>query len=153
MRVSIQQAEPSAMVNADGLPRDHWQVVDRVAELELGGAANAARHRELAAAGGAIVERLASLGGTQQPAAAADDGLVQANESWLAVAATSERQLRAMSNPASADTSRVASQFIGETEKNLDSAHGHAQQSSAMLLFDEADALFGKRSDVKDSHD
>ncbi len=85
--------------------------------------------------------------------AAADDDLVNANESWLAVAATSERQVQAMSNPGSVDTSRVASKFIGETEKNLDSGLGLAQPSCALLLLDEADALFGKRSDVKDSHD
>ncbi len=141
------------MVNSAGAARDHWQVIDHLSEFELGGAVNAARHRERAAAGGAIVERLAALDSAQQPAPAADDGLVQACESWLAVAATSERQLQAMSNPASVDTSRVASKYIGETEKHLDSALGHAQRSCALLLFDEADALFGKRSDVKDSHD
>ena len=107
MRVSIQQADPSAMVHADG----------------AGAAADDRRSSNAEAKAGSPV------------------------------AATSERQLQAMSNPASVDTSRVASKYIGETEKHLDSALGHAQRSCALLLFDEADALFGKRSDVKDSHD
>jgi SpoVK/Ycf46/Vps4 family AAA+-type ATPase len=41
----------------------------------------------------------------------------------------------------------------GETEKNLAAVFAEAEQSGAVLLFDEADALFGKRSDVGDSHD
>jgi SpoVK/Ycf46/Vps4 family AAA+-type ATPase len=51
------------------------------------------------------------------------------------------------------DLSAVASKFIGETEKNLRRVFGEAATSGSMLLFDEADALFGKRTDVKDSHD
>lgn len=51
------------------------------------------------------------------------------------------------------DLSRVVSRFIGETEKNLDRLFTTAAASGAVLFFDEADALFGKRSDVKDSHD
>ncbi len=51
------------------------------------------------------------------------------------------------------DLSQVVSKYIGETEKNLRSVFDAAQGSGAVLLFDEADALFGKRSDVKDSHD
>ncbi|MDZ4721855.1 MAG: ATP-binding protein, partial [Roseiflexaceae bacterium] len=45
------------------------------------------------------------------------------------------------------------SKYIGETEKNLRRVFDAAEASGAILLFDEADALFGKRSDVKDSHD
>jgi SpoVK/Ycf46/Vps4 family AAA+-type ATPase len=51
------------------------------------------------------------------------------------------------------DLSQVVSKYIGETEKNLGRIFDMAEQSGAMLLFDEADALFGKRSEVKDSHD
>jgi SpoVK/Ycf46/Vps4 family AAA+-type ATPase len=51
------------------------------------------------------------------------------------------------------DLAAVASKYIGETEKNLDRIFRAAEQSGAILLFDEADALFGKRSEVKDSHD
>jgi SpoVK/Ycf46/Vps4 family AAA+-type ATPase len=51
------------------------------------------------------------------------------------------------------DLSAVVSKYIGETEKNLDRIFRAAQSSSAMLFFDEADALFGKRSEVKDAHD
>jgi SpoVK/Ycf46/Vps4 family AAA+-type ATPase len=45
------------------------------------------------------------------------------------------------------------SKYIGETEKNLDRIFEQAEDSNAMLLFDEADALFGKRSAIKDAHD
>ncbi len=51
------------------------------------------------------------------------------------------------------DLSRVVSKYIGETEKNLRRIFDAAETGSAILLFDEADALFGKRTDVKDSHD
>jgi SpoVK/Ycf46/Vps4 family AAA+-type ATPase len=51
------------------------------------------------------------------------------------------------------DLSSVVSKYIGETEKNLRRVFDAAEQSGAILLFDEADALFGKRSEVKDSHD
>jgi len=51
------------------------------------------------------------------------------------------------------DLSAVVSKYIGETEKNLKRVFDAAEDSSAVLLFDEADALFGKRSEVKDSHD
>lgn len=51
------------------------------------------------------------------------------------------------------DLSAVVSKYIGETEKNLRRVFDAAEGGGAVLLFDEADALFGKRSDVKDSHD
>ncbi len=51
------------------------------------------------------------------------------------------------------DLSAVVSKYIGETEKNLRSIFDAAEEGGAILLFDEADALFGKRSEVKDSHD
>ncbi len=51
------------------------------------------------------------------------------------------------------DLSTVVSKYIGETEKNIERIFIEAEQSNAILFFDEADALFGKRSEVKDSHD
>ncbi len=51
------------------------------------------------------------------------------------------------------DLSRVISKYIGETEKNLGRICDGAKNSGAVLLFDEADALFGKRSEVADAHD
>jgi hypothetical protein len=51
------------------------------------------------------------------------------------------------------DLSQVVSKYIGETEKNLRKVFDAAELGGALLLFDEADALFGKRSEVKDSHD
>ncbi len=51
------------------------------------------------------------------------------------------------------DLSCVVSKYIGETEKNLARVFDEAERSSVILFFDEADALFGKRSEVKDAHD
>jgi SpoVK/Ycf46/Vps4 family AAA+-type ATPase len=51
------------------------------------------------------------------------------------------------------DLAAVVGNYIGETEKNLSALFDAAEAGGAILLFDEADALFGKRSDVKDSHD
>jgi hypothetical protein len=51
------------------------------------------------------------------------------------------------------DLSAVVSKYIGETEKNLRQVFDAAETGGALLLFDEADALFGKRAEVKDSHD
>jgi SpoVK/Ycf46/Vps4 family AAA+-type ATPase len=51
------------------------------------------------------------------------------------------------------DLSSVVSKYIGQTEKNLKNIFKEAETSNAILFFDEADALFGKRSEVRDSHD
>ena len=51
------------------------------------------------------------------------------------------------------DLSQVVSKYIGETEKNLGQVFDDAEATHAILFFDEADALFGKRSEVKDAHD
>jgi AAA+ superfamily predicted ATPase len=51
------------------------------------------------------------------------------------------------------DLSSLVSKYIGETEKNLNRIFTEAATSNAILFFDEADAIFGKRSEVKDSHD
>jgi SpoVK/Ycf46/Vps4 family AAA+-type ATPase len=51
------------------------------------------------------------------------------------------------------DLASIINKYIGETEKNLRTLFDAAEQGGAILFFDEADALFGKRSEVKDSHD
>jgi SpoVK/Ycf46/Vps4 family AAA+-type ATPase len=51
------------------------------------------------------------------------------------------------------DLASVVSKYIGETEKNLNAVFSAAEHSDVILLFDEADALFGKRTEVRDSHD
>ena len=51
------------------------------------------------------------------------------------------------------DLGAIVCKYIGETEKNLDRIFARAETADAVLFFDEADALFGKRTDVHDSHD
>ena len=51
------------------------------------------------------------------------------------------------------ELSRCVSKYIGETEKNIDQCFAAAEAASAVVLFDEADALFGKRTEIKDAHD
>ncbi len=51
------------------------------------------------------------------------------------------------------DLSKVVSKYIGETEKNLSKIFDSAENSGVILFFDEADALFGKRTEIRDSHD
>ena len=51
------------------------------------------------------------------------------------------------------DLNKIVSKYIGETEKNLNRLFNAAESAGAILFFDEADALLGKRSEVKDSHD
>jgi SpoVK/Ycf46/Vps4 family AAA+-type ATPase len=52
-----------------------------------------------------------------------------------------------------ASLSSLVSKYIGETEKNLDRVFREAAKSNAIVLLDEADALFGKRTEIKDTHD
>jgi hypothetical protein len=51
------------------------------------------------------------------------------------------------------DLSQVVDKYIGETEKNLERVFAEAEATGALLFFDEADALFGKRTEIKDAHD
>ena len=57
------------------------------------------------------------------------------------------------SKPKSVSLKKTTSRYVGETEKNLGVVLARAKKNKAVLLFDEADALFGKRTEVKDSHD
>ena len=67
------------------------------------------------------------------------------------------RQTRSRTGSASTlyrvDLSAVLSKFVGDTEKNLKRVFDEAEARGSVLLFDEADALFGRRTDVKDAHD
>jgi SpoVK/Ycf46/Vps4 family AAA+-type ATPase len=51
------------------------------------------------------------------------------------------------------DLARVVSKYVGETEKNLSRIFAEAEDGNAILFFDEADALFGKRTEISDAHD
>jgi ATP-dependent Clp protease ATP-binding subunit ClpA len=201
------------LVDSAWAARDVWQVVDQISTLELGGAANSARHRTMAESGGAILEWLAARR-SMQPASGDEDDLVNATQQWLAVGAVHDDDVQALSQPEASrrvtawsqalrravglgedhvdgpkeraprssvlfsgpsgtgktmaahwlaaslgselhriDLSQVVSKYIGETEKNIDAVLERAQRADAVLLFDEADALLGKRSEVRDSHD
>jgi len=72
-----------------------------------------------------------------------EDALAQARQ----IAAASSRELQPV------DFRQVVSKYIRETEKKLQALLDTAQQTGAILFFDEADALFGKRSGVQDAHD
>jgi SpoVK/Ycf46/Vps4 family AAA+-type ATPase len=103
----------------------------------------------------------------QQPAAATEPGALPRSSAWnagvTALLAGSERGVRAKAAAVVAgelgadlyrvDLSQVVSKYIGETERNLDLLFDSAEQAGAVLYFDEADALFGKRTGVKDAHD
>ncbi len=77
--------------------------------------------------------------------AGADKKIVDSNSRWMA--AKLHRDLFRI------DLSAVVSKYIGETEKNLDKVFQNAENKNWILFFDEADALFGKRTDVRDAHD
>ena len=119
--------------------RDAWQFIERVSR-DLGGARNVARYRNQAEAARQIFDWLAdyTAGGDTQD----DAQVVSAAEQWLGTADVMRIDLAA-----------VTSKYIGETEKNLSALFNAAEKAGAVLLFDEGDALFGKRTEVKDSHD
>ena len=82
---------------------------------------------------------------TQAPGGAATAGDTQAVRAG--------RLSEVAASPHRVDLAQVVSRYIGETEKNLAELFDAAERSGAVLLFDEADALFGRRSEVRDSHD
>jgi ATPase family associated with various cellular activities (AAA) len=119
--------------------RDAWQVIERVSR-DLGGARNVARYRKQAEAARQIFDWLADYttgGGTKN-----DAQVVSAAEQWLGTADVMRIDLAA-----------VTRKYIGETEKNLSALFDAAEKAGAVLLSDEGDALFGRRTEVKDSHD
>lgn len=92
----------------------------------------------------AVRQRRASLG---QRVLLSGQGRLELRKLGVALAAEQEKDLYCV------DLSRVAGQYIGETEKNLARVFAVAEATGAVLLLDEADALFGQRTEVKDSHD
>ena len=156
--------------------RDMWQVIDTVNGDELGGAVNAARHRQRADAGNEILRWLAAHSEHSGDAAAnvtsdlpGDQWLHDAVVRWLraggapTVFCGAKQTGKTMAARALAaalsqgflrvDLGEVVSKFIGETEKNLDAIFARVERSGALLLLDEADALFGERTAVADAHD
>lgn len=119
--------------------RDAWQVIERVSR-DLGGARNVARYRKQAEAARQIFDWLADH--TAGVGTNDDAQVVSAAQQWLGTADVMRIDLAA-----------VTSKYIGETEKNLSALFSAAERAGAVLLFDEGDALFGKRTEVKDSHD
>jgi ATPase family associated with various cellular activities (AAA)/Winged helix domain, variant len=107
--------------------------------------ADQVRHRADVYNGGGFGERLSrGLGITALFAGPSGTGKTMAGEVLAADLRLSLYRI---------DLSAVVSKYIGETEKNLRRVFEAAEQGAAVLFFDEADALFGKRSEVKDSHD
>jgi SpoVK/Ycf46/Vps4 family AAA+-type ATPase len=130
-----------------------WQVIDQESTLELGGVDNSARYRTLAQSGSTLIEWLTA----HEQALGLESGQAIAAEGYLASGAGAAASVGANAQPEAQtyriDLSQVASKYIGETEKNLSLVFDRAQRVDAVLLFDEAEALLGKRSEVKDSHD
>jgi hypothetical protein len=213
--------------------RDMWQVIERIASRELGGAVNVQRFRSLAQSGSSILQWLADHSDLLNKPQPLDPPpriaeLIDAVELWLASSGASQgttdngaqptgvaavaasrvdlqtladelvritglhgvlsrlegtsaaqdqeqppgmvtlfcgaagtgKTLGAHALAATAardlvrvDLGRIVSKYIGETEKNLDAILSRAEQTGSILLFDEADALFGRRTDVQDAHD
>lgn len=139
--------------------RDMWGVIDRVSGDELGGTRNAIRYRKRALAGSALLQWLADhvdalLQNPEPPANAdlPDAVLRKAMAQWLALALAGQAQPpplkagAAAKARARADRVQVESRYIGETEKHLSAVFERVKDSKAVLLFDEADALFGRRT-------
>ena len=119
--------------------RDAWQLIERVSR-DLGGARNVARYRNQAEAARQIFDWLGdytSGGGTKD-----DAQVVNAAEQWLGMADVMRIDLAA-----------VTSKYIGETEQNLSALFNAAEKAGAVLLFDEGNALFGRRTEANDSHE
>ena len=95
-------------------------------------------------------------GGTKKLAPASPFGIVAwfAGSSGTGKTMAAEVIARELRTPLyRVNLNQVVSKYIGETEKNLARVFETAQKKGAVLLFDEADAVFGKRSEVKESHD
>ncbi|MDZ4829922.1 MAG: ATP-binding protein [Phycisphaerae bacterium] len=103
-----------------------------------------ARHRALAESWGMTARRGAGLGVSALFAGPSGTG-----KSLAAEVVANELRL----DLHRVDLSAVVNKYIGETEKNLRRVFDAAEEGTAVLVFDEADALFGKRSEVRDSHD
>src|ERR1700690_2056091 len=131
----VQRFEPAATRQDLVLGKQQLRVMDRIALQWRAQTQDPAGWSAAAAQSRGISALFAGPSGTGKSMAAE----VLANESRLAFY--------------SIDLSRVVSKYAGETEKNLDAVMESAQDSAALLFFDEAEALFDKRSEVRDSHD
>jgi len=131
--------------DADPAPTDA-ELVDAAGQwLAAGGAQDDAPHamvgdllHRLGLAGAAVARKVALFHGAP--------GTGKTLAAHVLAAALARDLLRV-------DLGQLVSKYIGETEKNLDRVFAAARASGAVLLFDEADALFGERSEVKDAHD
>lgn len=114
---------------------------------------------ETASAWGDVVLAGATMSGLEAALAPATEGSEPARILLSGPAGTGKASAAAMlarrlGRPLhGVDLASVVSKYIGETEKNLDAAFAAAEASGGVLFFDEADALFAKRSEVRDSHD
>lgn len=86
-----------------------------------------------------------SMGGTHLLLTQANKTLATNTSRWLAA--------QMQKNIYRVNLSALTSKYIGETEKNLDRIFSTAEENQAILFFDEAEELFGKRTDIKDAHD
>lgn len=137
MEQSARRIEPKADWNSLVLPDSHLQILRQIA-LQL-------RHRTTVLETWGFADKYSQgLGLTALFAGASGTGKTLAAE---VLAHTLDLDLYQI------DLAGLVSKYIGETEKNLKRVFDAAEDSGAVLLFDEADALFGKRSEVKDSHD
>ena len=164
-RLAVEANRLRALLDASDIQqaygaRDMWQVIDQVATNELGGAADVVRYRRRALAGSALLHWLAehadALKTSSLPPAGLtvpDQALTDAVDAWLASHGGHDKTT---DDPVRVDLRQSVSKYIGETEKNLDAVFDQVRRFGAALMFDEADALFGRRSDlsdVSDAHD
>jgi SpoVK/Ycf46/Vps4 family AAA+-type ATPase len=114
------------------LPPEGRDAVDRIADLAPGPAGNVPASDPKGVSGAVLFQ---GPPGTGKTMVAALLGKTRGRPVWVV------------------DLSAIAGKYIGETEKTLDRIVDAAEAAGAILLFDEADALFGKRTQVKDAHD
>ncbi len=132
-----QRIEPRACWDYLVLPQDQTTQLQEILER--------AQHTHMVQSEWGFGERLGSLAGVSA---------LFAGESGTGKTLSAQIIARELALPLyKIDLSGVVSKYIGETEKNLHTIFEEARSSSAILFFDEADALFGKRSEVKDARD
>src|SRR6266481_6285416 len=131
----VQRFEPSATRQDLVLPKQPLRVLDQIALQWRARSQEATSLAGPVKAGRAISALFAGPRGTGKTMA----GEALANQTRLTLY--------------NVDLGRVVSSDIGETEKNLEALFDPTREEGALLFFDEADALFGKRTDVRDAHD
>ena len=143
---------------------DMWQVIDQVNAGTLGGAATVDRHRDRAHAIRVVFRWLVAHAAGSQSGALGQSGtpaspprgdaeLVAAAAQWLGPRGDAGDR-SAWGRPwLRIDVGALVGKYVGETERNLEALFARAAHADAVLLLDEADALFGRRTDVADAHD